>query len=87
MMRNSTSGMRLRLKISLKRWAVKMSRPMMAMVSPICRDELLLEICSATVLTKLGLATASEIWATVSLMPDRVLVVGMRSVCIMASVF
>ena len=34
-MRNSTSGMRLRLKISLNRCAVKMSRPMMAMVNPI----------------------------------------------------
>ena len=35
MMRNNTSGIRLRLKISLKRWAVKMSSPMMAMVRPI----------------------------------------------------
>ena len=87
MMRNSTSGMRLRLKISLKRCAVKMSKPMMAMVNPIWRDELLLLICSATVLTKLGLVTVSEICAMVSLIPERVLVVGMRSVCIMATVF
>ena len=35
MIRNNTSGMRLRLKISLNRCAVKMSRPMMAMVNPI----------------------------------------------------
>ena len=80
MMRNNTSGMRLRLNISLKRWAVKMSKPMMAMVRPIWRDELLLEICSATVLTRLGFAMVSEAWTRVSWMPERVLVVGMRSV-------
>ena len=59
----------------------------MAMVNPICRDELLLDICSATVFTKLGLVTASEIWAIVSLIPESVLVVGMRSVCIMTVCF
>jgi hypothetical protein len=32
----------------------------MAMVNPICREELLLEICSVTVLTKLGLVMVSE---------------------------
>ena len=32
---NSTSGMRFRLKISVKRCAAKMSRPIMAMVNPI----------------------------------------------------
>ena len=46
--RNKTSGMRLRLKISLKRWAVKISSPMMAMVSPISLDELLVDTCSKT---------------------------------------
>ena len=80
MMRNSTSGMRLRLKISLKRWAVKMSKPMMAMVRPICRDELPLETCSTTLLTKLGFARLSAACVKVSSILERVLVVGMRSV-------
>ena len=86
MMRNSTSGMRLRLKISLKRCAVKMSRPIMAMVSPICRDELLLEACSTMDCTTVGSAIVSVSCGKVSLSPDNVLVVGMRSVWIMGKV-
>ena len=57
---------------------------MMAMVSPICRDELLFDTCSMTPLMTSFLGIASEITMMVSLMPERVLGVGMRSVWIMS---
>ena len=79
MMRNSTSGMRLRLKISLKRWAVKMSKPMMAMVSPMSFEELPLAACSAMVLMMSGFGKASLSCGKESLNLDNVFVVGMRS--------
>ena len=77
MMRNSTSGMRLRLKISLNRCAVKINRPIMAMVKPISRDELLVDTCSRTFSTALCCLSVSVNGAMVSVILDSVLVVGM----------
>ncbi len=80
MMRNNTSGIRFRLNISLKRWAVKIKSPMMAMVNPISLDELLVVTCSKTFPIVFCCAMVSGKSATVSLIRDSVLVVRMRSV-------
>ena len=85
MRRNNTSGMRLRLKISLNKWAVKISKPIMAMVRPISRDELLCATCSTMSTTVLAWARLSATCVKVSSSPDNVLVVGMRSAWVMAA--
>jgi hypothetical protein len=56
-----------------------MSNPMMAIVNPIWRDELPLDTCSTIVLDNGLFAMLSETRAMVSLIPVRVLVVGISS--------